>query len=70
VQAQQDNCRGSEDVKRFDLGSRKAPVRKKSQGGNELSISQALSAGLDTTSRNEKESKIWSRTCAKGKPDG
>ena len=55
---------------RFDLESRKVPVTGKSQGGNELSISQELSAGLDTTSRNEKESKIWSRTCVKGKPDG
>lgn len=69
VQAQQDNCRGREDVKRFDLESRKVQVRGKSQGGNELSISQALSAGLDTTSRNEKESQIWSRTCVKGKLD-
>lgn len=52
------------------MESRKVPVRGKSQGGDELSISQALSPGLDTTSRNEKESKIWSRMCVKGKPDG
>lgn len=70
VQVQQDNYRGREDVKGFDMENRKVPVRGKSQGGNELSISQALSPRLDTTSRNEKESKIWSRTCVKGKPDG
>lgn len=52
------------------IWSRKVPLREKKQQGNDLSISQALSAGIDATSRNEKESKIWSRTCMKGKPDG
>lgn len=51
------------------IWSRKASLRGKNQG-NDLSISQALSAGIDATSRNEKESKIWSRTCMKGKTNG
>lgn len=52
------------------IWSRKVPLRGKNWQGNDLSISQALSAGIDVTSRNEKESKIWSRTCMKGKPNG
>lgn len=52
------------------IWSRKVLLRGKNQQGNDLSISQALSAGIDTTSRDEKESKIWSRTCMKGKPNG
>lgn len=52
------------------IWTRKLPLRGKNQQGNDLSISQALSAGIDTTRRNEKESKIWSRTCMKRKPNG
>lgn len=52
------------------IWSRKVLLRGKKQQGNDLSISQALSGGIDTTSRDEKESKIWSRTCMKGKPNG
>lgn len=51
------------------IWSRKASLKGKKQG-NDLSISQTLSAGIDATTRNEKESKIWSRTYMKRKPNG